>query len=812
MPAALRRVLFFIIPFVGFQPFAKSQGWQHITNIDRVESRKDGVELTAGKARVGVTFFRPSIVRVRVAPNGIFAKDSSWAIIEPPEPPPVTVQDGAEQIRVSSGDTVVVIQKKPLLINFTDSRGNTVLADEPSLPMAWDGARVSVWKKLQLRENFYGLGDRPGDLNRRNRAFTLWNTDAYGWQESTDPIYKCIPFFIGFHQGAAYGVFFDNPYRSNFNFGLQSQDFYSFGAEGGEINYYYFAGPEPKKIVQAFADMTGHAKIPPIWALGFQQSRYSYYPEARVLEIAKTFRDKKIPVDAIYLDIDYQQGYAPFTVNREYFPHFENMVADLGRQGIHTVLINDLHIKKDPDHGYFPYDDGMRKDMFVKNPDGTVYVGKVWPGDSVFPDFTLTRAREWWGTLYKDFAAMGVAGFWNDMNEPAIFSTPTQTMPLETRHRMDDGSYQEHRAIHNIYGMENVRGTYDGLLKLRPNERPFILTRAAYPGTQRFAATWSGDNSSTWNHLRISIPLMLNLGISAYPLVGSDIGGFIGSPPPDLLTRWIEVGAFNPIYRDHTGKGTADQEPWVHGPEQEAIRKRYIELRYRLLPYIYTSMEETTRTGLPLMRPIFLEYPSAELLAADGRDFLFGPDLFVAPVLTEMLDPEHIQLPPGTWYDFWTYSRHTDAEKITLLPKLDELPLYVRAGTILPMQAVVQSTSETPVGPLELRVFPGDDCRGSLYQDDGHTFNYEKGEFLRVQYTCSTSAASLSVSSHVEKNGFKPWWTSTQLYIFGMTGSPKEIRLGDENMKDWHYDEPTHAVTVTVSNSLSDWTVELWLQ
>jgi alpha-glucosidase len=812
MPSALRRVLFFIVPLIAFQPFAKSQGWRHIANVDRVESRKDGVELTAGKAKVDVTFFRPGIVRVRVASNGIFAKDASWAIIESPEPPSIAVQDGAGQIRVSSGDTVVVIQKKPLLINFADALGNTVLADEPSLPMAWDGARISVWKKLRLQEHFYGLGDRPGDLNRRNRAFTLWNTDAYGWQESTDPIYKCIPFFIGLHKDAAYGIFFDNPYRSNFNFGLQSQDFYSFGADGGEINYYYFAGPEPKRIVQAFADMTGHAKIPPIWSLGFQQSRYSYYPEARVLEVAKIFRDKKIPVDAIYLDIDYQQGYAPFTVNREYFPHFENMVADLSRQGIHTVLITDLHIKRDPDHGYFPYDDGMRKDMFVKNPDGSVYVGKVWPGDSVFPDFTLTRAREWWGTLYKDFAAMGVAGFWNDMNEPSIFFTPTQTMPLETRHRMDDGSYQEHRAIHNVYGMENVRGTYEGLLKLRPNERPFVLTRAAYPGTQRFAATWSGDNSSTWNHLRISIPLMLNLGISAYPLVGSDIGGFIGSPPPDLLTRWIEVGAFNPIYRDHTGKGTADQEPWVHGPEQEAIRKRYIELRYRLLPYVYTSMEETTRTGIPLMRPIFLEYPSAEALAADGRDFLFGPDLFVAPVLTEMLDPVQIQLPPGAWYDFWTYSRHTDAEKITLHPKLDELPVYVRAGAILPMQPVVQSTSEVPVGPLELRVFPGDDCHGSLYQDDGHTFNYEKGEFLRVQYTCTSSAGSLSVSDHIEKNGFKPWWTSTQLHIFGIAASPKEIRLRDESLKDWHYDEPTHSVTVSVPNSLSDWTVKLAMQ
>ena len=407
---------------------------------------------------------------------------------------------------------------------------------------------------------------------------------------------------------------------------------------------------------------------------------------------------------------------------------------------------------------------------------------------------------------------MGVAGFWNDMNEPSIFSTPTQTMPLDTRHRMDDGTFQDHRAIHNVYGMKNVQGTYEGLLNLRPNERPFVLTRAAYPGTQRFAATWTGDNSSTWNHLRISIPIMLNLSISAYPMVGSDIGGFIGSPPPDLLTRWIEVGAFNPIYRDHTGKGTADQEPWVHSPEHLAIRKRYIELRYRLLPYIYTAVEETSRTGLPLMRPIFLEYPAAAPLAADARDYFFGHDLFVAPVLTEMLDPEQIQLPPGTWYDFWDFSRHTDAEKISLIPKLEELPVYVRAGSIIPMQPLVQSTSETPLGPLELRIFPGDDCQGSLYEDDGHSFNYEKGEFLRVHYTCSISANSLSVSSRIEKNGFQPWWNSADLRIAGLASPPRQIQLGNETLKGWQYDTQTQSVTVTIPHALSDWTLQLTLQ
>jgi len=786
-----------------------AQGWQHVGNVQSVEKRNDGVVLTAGSAKVQVTFFRPGIVRVRVAPKGAFPKDFSWAVIEEGKAPAVTVKDSKDQVEVSDTEVVVRVKKSPLLINFEDKQGNTVLADEASLPMAWSGERVRVWKQMPLLENYYGLGDHPGSLNRRNRAFTLWNTDSFAFQESTDPIYKSIPFFIGLKEGKAYGVFFDNAYRTNFDFGLESPFYYTFGSEGGELNYYYFAGPEPKKIVEEFVDMVGHTPLPPYWTLGFQQSRYSYYPEARVYEIAKTFREKKIPLDAIYLDIDYQQGYAPFTVNREYFPHFEQMIGDLSKQGIHTVLITDLHIKHDPDKGYLPYDSGSKADVFIKRADGSLYVAPVWPGPSVFPDFTLTRVRDWWGPLYKDFVGMGVSGFWNDMNEPAVFETVTKTMPLDNRHRLDDGSSLPHPAVHNVFGMQNVRATHDGLLKLRPNERPFVLTRAAYAGTQRYAATWTGDNISTWNHIRISTPIMLNMGLSGYPLVGSDIGGFAGSPPSDLLTRWLELGVFNPIYRDHTAKGTANQEPWENTPSQEPTRKRYIELRYRLLPYIYTSMEETSRTGMPLMRPVFLEYPQLVDFYTDDRDFLFGPDLLVEPVVTEMIDAAELKFPTGTWYDFWSAAKFTEKDHLTTKPGLDEVPLFVRAGAILPMQPVIQSTSETPVGPLELRVYPGENCRGSLYQDDGHTFGYEKGEFLRVNYSCVAAQGSLTVSSKGEKLGYQPWWKDVEMKVFGVESKPREVRVGEQSVNDWSYDEAGEMVTVHMKDANRDWTASI---
>src|SRR6202171_4981680 len=613
MPKPVRRGGIGLLISILWCSVVGAQGWQHLGKVQRVEKLKDGVELTAGTAKVRITGYRDGVMRVRVAPKGVFPQDSSWAVIESPEALPTKLEDGNTELRLTAGNVTAVVKKSPLLINFQDAGGNVLLADEPSLPMAWNGESVHVWKKMPLDENYYGLGDKAGPMNRRDRSFTMWNTDYFGWQESSDPLYKTIPFVIGLRKGLAYGVFFDNTYRSSFDFGKESPDYFSFGSSGGELNYYFFAGPEPKRVIEEYTALVGRSPLPPLWTLGYQQSRYSYYPEARVREVARTLREKKIPADVLYLDIDYQQGNAPFTINREYFPHFQQMIADLRAQGFHTITITDLHIKKDPGHGYAPYDSGTKSDLFVKNSDGSVYVGKVWPGDSVFPEFTLTRAREWWGSLYKDFVGMGVAGFWNDMNEPALFERADKTMPLDNVHRLDDGTTLDHRAIHNVFGMENARATYEGLRKLQGDERPFVLTRAAYAGTQRYSATWTGDNSSTWNHLNMSTPMLMSMGLSGYPLVGDDIGGFAGSPPPDLLTRWLEVGVFNPIYRDHTGKGTGDQEPWVHGPEQEMIRRHYIDMLYQLLPYIYTGIEEMTRSGIPFMRPLFVEYPQAKM-------------------------------------------------------------------------------------------------------------------------------------------------------------------------------------------------------
>jgi alpha-glucosidase len=642
----------------------------------------------------------------------------------------------------------------------------------------------------------------------------MWNTDAFGWQESTDPLYKAIPFFMTFAHGRAAGVFLDNTWRTHFDFGKAERNAYSFGADGGPLDYYILAGPMPKDVLRQYAFLTGAAPLPPRWSFGFQQSRYSYYPESRVREIADRLRKDKIPADAIWLDIDYQDRNRPFTVDTTRFPDMKKLVADLKAEGFHTIPITDLHIAYTPeDPSYAPYKSGAAIDAFVHNPDGTVFVGKVWPGPSVFPDFTQNQSRAWWGSLYQQFESWGFAGYWNDMNEPSVFDGPGKTMPLDTVHRIDDPELgfvtrtATHREIHNIFGMQNSRGTYEGLLKIAPDERPYVMTRASYAGGQRYAVTWTGDNSSTWNHLRQTTPQIENLGLSGFSFVGADVGGYAGSPQPALLTKWLEVAAFQPIDRDHTAKGTNDQEPWVNGPEAEAVRRKFIEWRYRLLPYNYTTAEETSRTGVPMLRPLFVDFPQA---MADGHpmdldaggEFLWGADLLVAPApYPDMLDAYSLALPPGGWYDFWTGKKMPDGEGQTALdieiekskdphireradiqarlaqaarlkvtPTLDELPVYVRAGAIVPMEALTQSTMETPAGPLELRVYAGPDCKGSLYWDDGHSFGYTRGEYLRQEFSCEAEQDAMRVKIGARTGSYAPWWQQLDVAVYGMTG------------------------------------------
>jgi alpha-glucosidase len=770
--------------------------------LDRVTGSRalaNGIEIRSGAAVMQITALRDDVVRVRVGPAGQLPEDASWAVLPSSRTATlnVTPESNGATLGFKTSKLHVAIHKDPFGLSVTDNAGHVLAQDLPGRPIEYHGASFRVYMKSPAEEHYFGLGDKPGPLDRRNEAFTDWNTDAFGWQQSTDPIYKSIPWFITFDKGVCAGIYLDNTWRASFDFNKEYRDGYSFGSEGGPLDFYILYGPDPKDVVGRWAWLTGTAPMPPMWALGYQQSRYSYYPEAEVERIGATLRSERIPADVIWLDIDFQYKNWPFTVDPVRFPTFEQMIKDLRAEHLRTVVITDLHIADQPLAKYKPFEEGIAGDHFVKNPDGTIYEGVVWPGKAVFPDFTRKVSRDWWGTLYADFLKQGVAGFWNDMNEPAIFLVPSKTMPDDVQHRIEEPGFARrvtsHLEVHNIFGMQNSRGTFEGLLKLEPNLRPFVMTRASFAGGHRYAVTWTGDNSATWDHLRQTTPQLLNLGLSGFAMAGADVGGFAGSPQPELLTRWLEVAAFHPIDRDHSAVGTLPQEPWENGTAEDvSLRRRYIEERYRLMPYLYTIAEEMSRTGLPIMRPLFLEFPHGQangdpLDLSTGNAFMVGPDLLVAQSpYPDELDDYQVALPPSSWYDYWTGSRidPTSGRKgidnaaiaqpeVHIHRTLETLPVFVRAGSIVPEQPLVESTEEKPEGPLTLRVYPpttlGADCEGSLYLDDGVSYDFKKGDYLRVQFACRLSAQGLIVTVAPRKGNFQPWWKLLSIEVYGVT-------------------------------------------
>ncbi len=771
----------------------------------QITPASNGLTATANNSTLQITALREDLLRIRLWQGPTAPEDASWAVL--PEARTHHVPVTAEPHGLTTKSLRVTVAPDLRLTVF-DLQGNILQQD--AAPIQYQGTRFTVSKQRSHDDHFFGLGDKPGPLDRGGQAFTLWNTDTFGWQESTDPIYKAMPFFMDVNRGRTLGVFLDNTWRTNFDFGRADDTRYTFGSLNGPVDYYLLYGPDPKQVVAAWAWLTGPTPLPPLWALGFQQSRYSYFPASQLREVADRLRKDRIPSDVLWLDIDFQHQNWPFTVDEPNYPNFKSMVHDLAAQNFKLVVITDLHIAKQPGVGYAPYDSGTAGDHFVKNPDGSVYTGVVWPGPAVFPDFTQARTRQWWGSLYKDFLADGVAGFWNDMNEPAVFEVPSKTMPLDTLHRIDEPGFAKrtatHAEIHNVFGMENTRGTLEGQLTGRPNERPFTMTRASYAGGQRYSATWTGDNSATWNHLRQTVPQLVNLGLSGFSLAGADVGGFAGSPPADLLTKWIELAAFQPIDRDHSAKGTRMHEVWVDGPEHEAIRRRFIEERYKLMPYLYTIAEETSRDGLPINRPLFLEFPHATAngapfdLTTGGGEFLFGARLLIAPNPSpEEVAPYTVHLPPGTWYDYWTGEQFTRAGTTTSIdleqrdkviaqkplevtPKLDQLPVYVRGGSILPIAPLTQSTAEIPQGPLTLRVYPlapglnvpGETCAGEVYTDDGHTFAFRQGAYARIHFTCTLAPDNtLTVDIAKQEGTYTPWWKQYRIETIGWTPQEK---------------------------------------
>jgi alpha-glucosidase len=722
-------------------------------------------------SEVRISVLAPDLIRVRAAfTKSLPARDHSWAIAkEVWDTPRWTLAESANLLTITTDELEVAVNRSPLLISFLDARTHSVInADEQ--PMMYDakatlagimfdpkaGTFVAAAKKLGFNEHFYGLGEKAARLDKRRGSFVNWNSDTPGYREGRDPIYQTVPFYLGLDSGRAYGIFFDNSYRSYFDFGKSSQQRAWFGAEGGEMNYYFFYGPSIKKILGRYADLTGHMPLPPQWALGNQQSRWGYYPESMVDEVVRQYHARDLPLDVLHLDIDYMQGYRVFTWNTKRFPDPLALTKRLAAKGVKLVTIVDPGVKHQPpsgasrqpsakpeletqDQSYYVFDQGIAKNFFQRRRNGDLFIPRVWPGDSAFVDYTIPEAREWWGSLHRAYLENGVAGIWTDMNEPADFVDQTGANQIDVV-SYDEGEKSTHAKNRNVFALLMARATYEGLQRLQPDRRPYVITRAAYAGIQRYSTMWTGDTLSTWDSLALSVPMFQTLGLSGEPFVGSDVGGFIGRADGELLTRSYQVSFLAPFCRNHKDISGYDQEPWRFGKYYEGIIRKYLKLRYRLIPFLYSLLEEAHRTGVPLFRPLLLNYQDDESTYNLDDQFMIGNDLLVAPILKPDVSRRRVYLPRGIWYDYWTNKKFSGETTITVDAPLDTAPLFIRGGAIIPLGPEMSYVGEKPLEPSFV-IYPDETNKAlaTLYEDDGVSPAYKQAVFRRTEVYFSGS-------------------------------------------------------------------------
>lgn len=799
--------------------------WQTLGRVTRVTQPSIGAVVfdTSSRAKVMIEFYSEDIVRIRVAPSGKFERDWSYAFDHSHERiiyAPVVANEAKTVTLSKPMGAKVVINKEDLAIQIFDANGRQLVKTDVKNPTSFDLA-TGDFQTTMLRTNeietYYGFGEKAfAEMSRNGKTIVNWNTDTFSYPIGTDPIYQSIPFFYALQDGKAYGLFFNNTFRTWFDMGNRSPERYSFGADGGELDYFVFTGGKdrsPKMILEDYSRLTGRTPTPPIWALGNQQSRWSYFPDKRVREIADGFRKNKIPADVIYLDIDYMDGYRVFTWDKTRFPDPPKLISELKKDGFQTVLIIDPGIKVDLN--YSVYADGKKQNIFVKNPDGSELNRDVWPQASAFPDFTDPKAREWFGQQYKKNIDEGVAGFWNDMNEPGVFMNdktpkpevlhhPAKTFPYDTPHA-GDGLPDTHRRYHNVFGMQMARSTFEGVKKLRPDKRPFVLTRAGFAGVQRYSAVWTGDNYASWDHLALSIPMLTNMSVSGVPFVGCDVGGFNDRPSGELYARWLQAAALTPFLRSHSVGWAGNKEPWEYGDEFTKINRSTVELRYKLLPYLYTLFHEHEQTGAPIMRPLWYEYPADTRTYLVSDEYMVGSDLLVAPVVKEGMRTRRVYLPAGAeWTNWWTGERLAGGKEYDVDTPIDRLPLFQRVGSVIPIQDVIQNTGEMANVPITLNIAagiaPGKTEIAKLFQDAGDGYGYRASEWREI--TIEHKQGSLKIKRNGDFRGQTIRFTN----VIGIPAEPKSVQVAGRELK-FKFDAATRSLRVEIPEDATEITM-----
>ncbi|WP_017715556.1 glycoside hydrolase family 31 protein [Kamptonema formosum] len=738
------------------------QPWSSIGAVREVRRFERYVRVNCGGPRLSVSVLAANLVRVRMTPTGEFAPRRSWAVTRDDEEWPVVPFEFRQTADAAEIETerirVRIALDKCRIVCYT--KDGQPFAEDTELGMGWRLGAVAGWKRIEAEEHFYGFGERTGLLDKRSEVKTNWALDALDYGSLTDEMYQAIPFFIALRSGVGYGIFCNTTFWSQFDIGAEKPGVWRMETRGGELDYYIIYGPEPAQIVRTYTQLTGRMPLPPKWALGYHQCRWSYESEAVVRAIAREFRSRRIPCDVIHLDIDYMRGYRVFTWSPKRFPNPQQLLRDLARDGFKTVTIVDSGVKYDPEADYRVFDEGIKNDYFVRHADGRIFHGYVWPDKAVFPDFLRSDVRMWWGDLQKSLTDMGVAGIWNDMNEPALddrpFGDPGNKIwfPLDAP-QGEEGDRATHAETHNLYGLMMARASAEGLHRHRPAERSFVLTRSGYAGVQRWSSVWTGDNQSLWDYLEMSLPMLCNMGLSGVAFVGCDIGGFAGNATAELFARWVQVGMLYPLMRGHSAVSTARHEPWVFGERVEKICREYIELRYQLLPYIYTLFWEAATAGAPILRPLLYDFPNDSKTYAIHDQVLLGPWLMAAPVCRPGVECRAVYLPAGVWYDWWSGERYEGGTHILAPAPLERMPLYVRAGAVIPVMPVMQYADERPLDELRLRIWPGNG-EWAFYEDDGKTFEYQTGAWAITTYIVRPHGEEILVAIGAREGNWTP--------------------------------------------------------
>lgn len=707
------------------------------------ERTAHGIAGRTAAAEFSVEVWSPNVVRLRVTPQGSTRNDGyALASREPPDFTDFTVAAADDAVIVKTSRLSAEVALRPdLRVTFKDAAGAVLNEDLAGreLGITRTGDKITVYKRLQDGERFIGMGEQLGNLDRRGSVITLKNTDAYRYDDPKVPMYVSIPFFMGLHHEKVYGLFFNNSYRSVFNFGASNRRFASMSFDGGSLDQFFIHDSSVAKVLEHYTGLTGRMPLPPRWSLGYQQSRCSYYPESQVMFIADTFRAKGIPVDGITLDADYLHRYQPFRINRERFPDLRGLADRLRRMNIELTASVNPGIAIDD--SYPQYRSALEAGVLLRYADGELWTADIAPNTNHFVDFSDPRGRRWWIDNMKLYQELGIHGLWNDMNEPAIDG---QAMPDNVLFDFD-GQKTSALEAQNYYGMLMARAAYESAEQFGGNRRPFVLSRAGFAGIQRYAAVWSGDNQAKDEHILLGALLINQMGLSGVPFTGPDLGGYIGDGNKDLFRRWVEIGVFAPYLRNHRGQFTAANEPWAYGEEVEAISRAYIGFRYALMPYLYSTFYEAAATGMPVSRSLSIDHPfDANVYNPQFQhQSLFGESLLVNPMTSQETRKE-TYLPAGAWYDIFTDVRIEGGRTVAADYAGHRIPIFAKASAIVPMHGVVQSTRDDPGKVLQVHVFNGSEQNEFvLYEDDGETLDYRRGQFRRRTIAFDPAARQL---------------------------------------------------------------------